>query len=375
MFYAVEDCKKNAKAIKSSMSSAFNVDTLGIIPPQKNGKTGRKGREKAARNDYRNKPTGSRYADIVSMDFRSDSTAVSSSSVMVPELFKTVADSTSFLTKVSDPVENVNDLMTIQAQTPRVAPQDALIVKKNEDHEEEKSSLGQENTVSQLQEEVETPCATGMVLDSGEIKRVDENDNDDDDAGYPERVEETKEEHEDVFAFEYVVDLLSDWCYTDKICSFYAQGKCKRGPCCCMRHRTVGPCPIPGCLDTLNNAGTAHLQHHINELKRKAIDVIGEEEAKKIIKKHFKPDQLKELVKEIEDHTCWFIPPASAATDESSIASLLSGVAGVRDFFFVDVADHLVIQFETQEELSQALEALALMDFTLKKKQKKPKRS
>jgi hypothetical protein len=205
------------------------------------------------------------------------------------------------------------------------------------------------------------------VLDSGEIKQVDN------DSDHPEQVQEKKEDHEDVVEFEYVVDLLSDWCYTDKICSFYVRGKCDRGPCCCMRHRTVGPCPIPGCLDTLNHAGTAHLQHHINELKKKAVKVIGVEETQKITKKHFDPERLKELATAIEDHTCWFVPPA-AATDRSSIGSLLSGIAGVRDFFLVDVADHLVIEFDTQEELSQALEVLPLMDFTPKKKQKKPRR-
>jgi hypothetical protein len=74
---------------------AFNVDTLSIIPAQKNLKTARKGRGKAARNDddikkTEEKHSGSRYADIVSMDFRSDLTVVSSSSIMVLE-FSTVA--------------------------------------------------------------------------------------------------------------------------------------------------------------------------------------------------------------------------------------------------------------------------------------------
>jgi hypothetical protein len=69
---------------------------------------------------------------------------------------------------------------------------------------------------------------------------------------------------------------------------------------------------------------------------------------------------LKRLQKKIEDHTCWLIT-TTAATDESTIASLLSGIGGVRDLFLIDVADaHLVIEFNTQGDLSRALDTLPL---------------
>jgi hypothetical protein len=53
----------------------------------------------------------------------------------------------------------------------------------------------------------------------------------------------------------------------------------------------VGPYPIPACRDTRNIAGLAHLGYHINSLRRKAKEVIVEEEVKEIIEMRLKPLQ------------------------------------------------------------------------------------
>jgi hypothetical protein len=221
---------------------------------------------------------------------------------------------------------------------------------------------GEKDLASRPEEtkEVQMQCA---VLDSDEVKQVN-------DEGVQE--DGKKEEHEDVAALRSTVDFLVNFCSTYNICSFYVQGKCKRGACCCVRHLTVGPCPIPGCLDTLNAAGLAHLGYHINDLRRKASKVVGFEEAKEIVNKRFKP--LRDAAKSIEERTCWFIPP-EAANDESSIASLLSGITGIKDFFLVEEAEHLVIEFSSQDEAAEALEAIQLKGFTPKKKQKSRRRA
>jgi hypothetical protein len=57
---------------------------------------------------------------------------------IIRTVFSGVADSISTLTKVSDPVESPHDILTIQAQTLRVASQqEDLVVQKDKDQEME----------------------------------------------------------------------------------------------------------------------------------------------------------------------------------------------------------------------------------------------
>jgi hypothetical protein len=135
-----------------------------------------------------------------------------------------------------------------------------------------------------------------------------------------------------------------------------------------MRHVAAGACPIPGCFDSLNIAATAHLGYHLNVTRRKAAERIGAEEAKKIITDGF--ELLKKIANAIKDRTCWVVPPPVPGTEAPRIAHRVSQTPGIKDFFYVEPAHHLVVESNSQEEVAKVLEALKLMGSTPKEKHK-----